>query len=293
MPTDLFANIAFKGSALLTHTILDRLKTSIDHNTAKGAREFSDWLSKIGRQAIKMYPNSVSLRKQVTAVVYYVKRIVKSDSDIKEIRNKTMHRIDELMEQTANAHQKISEAGAKIILNQHKVLTLSYSTVVKNILLKAHRGKRKFTVYCCESRPLYEGRQFAEELANEGIQCVLIADAAVIKTLRVINLVISGADRICEESFVNKIGTLAVAAGATALKIPFYIAAETNKILKDTEFAVRFYPGNPAEVYDGKVKQLNAENYYFESIPLEYVSKIICEEGIFDTQEFKKWYLEA
>lgn len=293
MPTDLFANIKFKGSSLLTNTILDRLKTSIHHNSAKGAREFSDWLSKIGRQWIKLYPNSVSVRKQVTAVVYYVKRIVKSDSDLKDIKNKTLHRIDELIGQSADAHQKISEAGAKIILNQNKVLTLSYSTVVKNILIKAHRGKRKFTVYCCESRPLYEGRKFAEELASEGIQSVLIADAAAMKTLREINLVITGADRISEENYVNKIGTLAVAAGAAAVKIPFYVAAETYKILKDTEFAVRFYPEDPAEIYDGKVKQLNAENYYFESIPLEYVSKIICEDGIFDTQEFKKWYLEV
>ena len=177
-------------------------------------------------------------------------------------------------------------------MNQNKILTISYSSVVKDILLTANRVKRKFTVYCSESGPLNEGTQFAEDLTSAGIQCVLIKDAAIMRTLPEMNLVITGADRISTENYINKIGTHMLALGAASYKVPFYVAAETDKILKETEFAVRFYPENPKEVYSGKTRHLKAENYYFESIPLEYVSKIICEDGIFDTQEFIKWYLE-
>jgi translation initiation factor 2B subunit (eIF-2B alpha/beta/delta family) len=33
-------------------------------------------------------------------------------------------------------------------------------------------------------------------------------------------------------------------------------------------------------------------NYYFEEIPFDYVSKLICEEGVFEMHEFIKWYLK-
>jgi len=292
MASDLFMDIQFNGSTALVQAILDQLKIQIDQHKSGGTQVFSDWLSKTGRTAIKMYPNSVAVRKHVTTLVYYVKRIAKSESELKDVKSKTLDRIDELKEHINESSKKISDAGARMILNQNKILTIGYSTSIRNILLNANRVKRKFTVYCTESRPLNEGIILAEELAAAGIQCVLIPDAGIMSIMPEINLVITGADRICEDIYINKIGTHSMALGASAYKVPFYIAAETDKVLKETDFAVRYYPENPKEVYNGKVKQLKAENQYFESIPLRYVSKIICEEGIFDTQEFKKWYLE-
>ncbi len=293
MPADYFTDIPFRGSSLLTIDILEQLKIYINKDTSRTAPAYSDWLSKTGRQAIKMYPNNVAVRNNVTAVVYYVKRIAKADADLKDVRKKNIMRIDELIDTIGESRKKISEAGAKIILNQSKILTLSYSSNIRDILLKAHRLNRKFTVYCSESRPLNEGTRFLEELTSHGIQCVLITDAGIMGTLQKMNLIITGADRICEDSYINKAGTLALALGASAYKVPFYMAAETGKILKETDFAVRFYPEDPKEVYTGKTRKLKAENFYYESIPLKYVSKIICEDGIFDTQEFKKWYLEG
>jgi len=292
MPSDLFNDLPFRGSSLLITAILEQFEIYISRDKAASAVVFSDWLSKTGRTAIKKYPNHVTVRKHVTNLVYYVKRSVKSDSDVKELKKKTLARIKEQKDSINNIRERISEAGAKIIFNQNKILTISYSSVVKDILLSANRVRRKFTVYCAESGPLNEGTRFAEELTSAGIQCMLIKDAATMRTLPEMNLVITGADRISTENYINKIGTHILALGAASCKVPFYVAAETDKILKETEFAVRFYPENPKEVYSGKVRQLKAENYYFESIPLAFVSKIICEDGIFDTQEFMKWYLE-
>jgi methylthioribose-1-phosphate isomerase len=106
------------------------------------------------------------------------------------------------------------------------------------------------------------------------------------------NIVISGADRLYETGFVNKIGTLPLALTAKHFRVPFYLACETDKILKEIDRSIRFYPQNPGEIYKNNKFKINVINYYFESIPYTFVSKIICEDGVFETNEFINWYLK-
>ena len=79
---------------------------------------------------------------------------------------------------------------------------------------------------------------------------------------------------------------------SNTFNIPFYVACETDKILKEIDRSVRFYNSDPDEVFKTKSKRISVLNYYFEKIPYKYVSKIICEEGVFETHEFIKWYLK-
>ena len=67
---------------------------------------------------------------------------------------------------------------------------------------------------------------------------------------------------------------------------------DLDKILKEIDRTIRFYQEDPKEIFDKKVKRVLVHNYYFEDIPYDYVSKLICEEGIFEMHEFIKWYLK-
>jgi translation initiation factor 2B subunit (eIF-2B alpha/beta/delta family) len=107
-----------------------------------------------------------------------------------------------------------------------------------------------------------------------------------------VNMVLSGADRLYESGFINKIGTLPLAITASKLNVPFYLACETDKILKEIDRNIRFYPEDPKEVFSKNIKRVNVLNYYFEEIPFDYVSKLICEEGVFEIHEFVKWFLK-
>ena len=131
-----------------------------------------------------------------------------------------------------------------------------------------------------ESRPSYEGRIFAEELGALGISSHIITDAAAGQVMKEINMVLTGADRVFEDGFISKTGSLPLAVLTKTFKIPFYIAFETDKILQEYEQAIRFYPEDPSEVYSGKKKNVNVLNVYFDSVPLEYVSKVVCEDGL-------------
>jgi translation initiation factor 2B subunit (eIF-2B alpha/beta/delta family) len=221
-----------------------------------------------------------------------MKRLLKSQKSIEDIKKASQSKIEEILKVAESKKKKIGNIGAKLIFNHSKILTISSSSLIKEIFSSAHQLKRKFTVYCLESRPNNEGHALASFLAKKGIPSVLTTDAMMGQVLGEVNMVLSGADRLYESGFVNKTGTLPLAIVSKTYQIPFYIAAETDKILKEIDRSLRFYPQDPKEVYNSKQKNLTISNLYFEAITFDYVSKIICEDGVFDTNEFVNWYLE-
>lgn len=280
------------GSYVNSINSLYVLQNTIETTNFSNGEEFANDFNKLGRELIKWQPNQVAIRNRVTTVVYYLKRLVKANKSVQEIRTLTIDKIKELIDDTNDKQNKIANFGSKLILNNNGILTIGMSSNVKEILLAARQQRRKFEVYCLESRPLFEGRLLAEQLAQAGIVSHVVSDASMAWSIQRVNMVMTGADRVYENAFVNKMGTLPLALVARASQIPFYIAFETHKIFKEIDNAVRFYPQNSGEVYSSKNKLLQVCNYQFESIPLEYISKVVTEEGIYDTVEFSNWYLE-
>jgi translation initiation factor eIF-2B subunit delta len=221
-----------------------------------------------------------------------MKRLLKVNKSVEEIQQASKLKITELLKVAESKRKKIGNVGGKLIFNQNKVLTISASSLITEIFYSAQKINRKFTVYCLESRPQNEGHLLAEKLTKKGIPCVLTTDAMMGQVLKEVNMVLCGADRIFESGFVNKIGTLPLAITAKFFQVPLYVAAETDKILKEIDRSLRFYPQDPAEIFSRKSNLLSVSNYYFEDISFDYVHKIICEDGVFDINEFISWYLE-
>ena len=289
---DDFKKEGIRGSHRSCNQALKVLQSYIEEYSDSDLVVLGEDLNKISRGIIKTFPNMVILRKNVTSVVYYLKRLVKAKKTYDEVKKSSLAKINEIVKELEAKKKKIGESGTKLILNQSKILTISYSSHLMEIFKQAVKLRRKFTVYCMESRPSFEGRAFAEELGSFGISAQIITDAAAGQIMKEINMVLTGADRVFEDGFINKTGSLPLAVLTKTFKIPYYIALETDKILQEYEQAVRFYPENPLEVYPGKKKNVSVLNVYFDSVPLEYVSKVVCEDGIFSITEFKKWYLE-
>ena len=283
----------YLGSYVNSINALYVLQDAIESASVTNSEEFANDFNKLGRELIKWQPNQVAIRNRVITVVYYLKRLVKANKSSQEIKKLAIDKIKELIEETEDKKNKIANFGSRLIQNNNRVMTIGISSNIKEILVNAHQQKRKFEVYCLESRPSFEGRLLAEQLAKKGITSYVITDASMAWFAKEVNLIMTGADRIFEKAFVNKMGTLSLALAAHAFQIPFYIAFETHKILKEIDNAVRFYPQNSNDVYISKNKILQAINYQFESIPLEYIAKVVTEEGIYDTVEFANWYLEG
>jgi len=280
------------GSYIQSRNSLYVLKTFLEETDLKDPEKITENLNKMSRELIKLYPNMVAVRKKLTTIVYYMKRLVKAKKSLQDVKQLTVDKIHELIKLAEQNIKNIGINGSKLILNHNKLLTISYSNSLKEIFITAHKQKRKFEIYCLESRPTFEGHIFAEELTRAGIACSIVTDASMAYVANDVNVIISGADRVYENAFVNKIGTFPLAIIAKEFQIPFYMVCDTEKIFKEIDHAVRYYPRNSEEVYNSKIKSLNVLNYCYESIPLNYVSKVINEEGIYDTTEFINWYLE-
>jgi len=280
------------GSHKLALLSLHALKEFIESSKTKDKNKLADELNQLVKDLLKPKKNIVLMQKKASTVVYYLKRLTKTNKNTSDIKKQVCKKIDELINDAERKQKKIGELGSRLIFDSSKILTISSSSLIKKIFVSALKNGREFEAYCLESRPMLEGQEFAVNLAKAGIETHIIADAMMGKILPEVNMVFSGADRLYESGLVNKIGTLPLATTAQKMNIPFYVACETDKILKEIDRTIRFYKEDPKEIFEKKVKRVSVHNYYFEDIPYDYVSKLICEEGIFEMHEFIKWYLK-
>lgn len=280
------------GSFTLTENVLtlfeqytrEILKTNIT------AKEVFDEIHINAKQVVKAQPNMALLRRYNYTLVNIIKKLLSSDKSRNEILESTLEKIIEFKKELADNIKAIAQNGSKTIIHFNKVLTLSNSSVVKSIIEKAVSHGRKFDVFCLKSDPPNEGVALAEQLADLGLRVTLVADAQAGTIMEDINIVLIGADRLYETGFVNKSGTLAVCLLARHFNVPVYLAAETTKILKESERLIKKVEKDPYEIYGGN-KQIEVSNSYYEKIPLNLISKVISEEGVFETSEFLSWYL--
>jgi translation initiation factor 2B subunit (eIF-2B alpha/beta/delta family) len=147
-------------------------------------------------------------------------------------------------------------------LKDSVVLTHSASATVREALVHTPPTR----AICTVSEPVGEGRAFAEELREEGLNVDLVDDADAPAMLDAATLLLVGADTIFRDGTLNnKIGTTALAEAAAARNVPTVVACE---IIKLAPIEAASAP-EPSE----------AERTLFELTPPELLSEIVTEEG--------------
>jgi hypothetical protein len=132
------------------------------------------------------------------------------------------------------------------------VLTFSNSSTVRNVL--THYKKNVENVLCSHSLPLGEGVTLVKFLQKYEIPAVLIEDAEASFFLPNINFVLTGADTITDDFFVNKIGTLQLALLCQYFEKPFYVVASQAKVIsKKSKTFQHISLGNYFEKVDRKL----------------------------------------
>lgn len=141
------------------------------------------------------------------------------------------------------------------------VVTHSSSATVREALLYTPPAK----VVCTVSAPYEEGRVFADELREEGLEVELVEDDHAPQALEHASMLLVGADTIfLDGSVCNKVGTAALAATAGILGVPVIVASEVLKLAPiGPEDAHEFVRGERA----------------FDITPAEDVDEIVTEEG--------------
>lgn len=283
------------GSATLTqHSIsFCREKINACAASSQSPRDCYELIQNTSRQMLKKQPNMALLRRINFMLLSTFKRSLASDSPPEDVYKLVLNKLDQLEKEIIQNQKRIIQSAVKLVASSSNIMTISYSSVVRDTLILAQKLKKRFRVFCLKSHPPDEGVKFAEDLSGKKIKTTLISDAEMAVFMPEINFVLIGADRVYENGFVNKAGSLPLLLTARHFNIPVYLTADTWKILPEIEKAIKFVDQDLSEIYAEPHTEMQIHNYYFERIPLDLVTKVICENGVFEVNEFCDWYLKV
>ncbi len=234
-----------------------------------------------------------------------------SIADQKEI---ALREAERFAEEDVQHCREIGEQGMPLIREGARVLThcnagwLAFVDIGSATapMYAAHSARRKFHVYCSETRPRSQGASLtAWELAQEGVSHQVISDNAAGHLMQrgEVDLVIVGADRVLGKTgdVANKIGTYTRAVLAQRHHIPFYVAIPLSTIDWNltSGFDIPIEDRDESEVLGAwGVNKAGAREYVrvanptshavnpsFDVTPSELVTGIITPAGIFKPKD--------
>ncbi len=149
-----------------------------------------------------------------------------------------------------------------------------------------------WTLYQSVSHPAREGLSQGKILKEMGWEVKMIEDAVMGKMLTKCDMALCGCDVLTESTFVNKAGSMPLAAAAHLLKVPLYVLADARKLINVRQAddslldeVLTEYPRDDSEL---QVAPLSGVNYYFEHVPCHWVRSFIFPEKAYMPSELKE-----
>lgn len=220
------------------------------------------------------------------------------DGNKNEIIKTVVFNIKKVRDYFKNSEKTIIEIASRKIKDGMNIFTHCHSSTVTKILINAKKQGKKFEVYNTETRPLFQGRITAKELAKAGIIVNHFVDSGARIALKQCDLFFCGADAITSEGkVINKIGTELFMESAKRLGVSTYVCTHALKYDSKTErgFEEVIEKRFSKEVWNTKIKNIKISNFAFEQIDPELITGIISELGIFKpsvfVEEARKNYL--
>jgi methylthioribose-1-phosphate isomerase len=187
--------------------------------------------------------------------------------------------------------------------------TIDHGTALSPIYKAVSEGL-DIHVWVDETRPRNQGLSLtAWELNQANVRHTVISDNAggfLMQEGRV-DCVLVGADRVSMDGSVcNKIGTYLKAIAAKQHNIPFYVAAPLSTVdfdFKGSEYTFDIECRGSEEIMkikgrdsNGKITEVTLGNFpaynpAFDITPSEFVTKIICEEGVIEPNNIGSFIL--
>lgn len=215
----------------------------------------------------------------------YLLADIEIEEDIAAALNK---RTEEANKHFDGAMRKIAIIGAKKINNGMVVFTHCHSSTVTAVLKQAKHEGKKFEVWNTETRPSFQGRITAKELARENIHVRYFIDSAARLALKHADIMLIGADAISAEGkVINKIGSEMFAETAERLDVPVYSCVDSWKFDPKTVFGYEeAIEERIADIWPTAPEGIEIDKHIFEKIKPDLIAGIISELGIYSPEIF-------
>ncbi|MHA1338366.1 MAG: S-methyl-5-thioribose-1-phosphate isomerase [Promethearchaeota archaeon] len=255
-------------------------------------------------------PTAVNLFWAVDRIMNRAKQL---GNDPKEITKGIIMEAKKMAEEDIETNKAIGKHGAKLLNSGDTVLThcnagsfatVMYGTALAPVYWAVFEEKKEISVIADETRPRLQGARItAFELNYNKIPVKVECDntAGLMMRLGKVDKIIVGADRIVKDAVFNKIGTYMLAITAKYHNVPMYVAAPTSTLsLNETEkdviieqrdgwFEVAEVMGR-AKANPIAPKDVECINYAFDGTPMDLITGIITEDGVFTPKELLEKY---
>lgn len=139
-----------------------------------------------------------------------------------------------IREKITVADQVIAGSAAQKVQDGDVIVTFAGSSIVKETLLLAHNQGKRFRVSVIDSRPLFEGKSLARDLAVAGLDVQYSLVHAITHAIKDATKVFLGAHAMTSNGgLYSRVGTALVAMSAkeraSGVEIPVIVCCETVK----------------------------------------------------------------
>jgi len=127
---------------------------------------------KASKTILKSQPNMALLRRCNTNFLSHFKRVIGADQDKNKSFSAALDKILQLEQEIEKNLKRIATVGSKLITSSNNVMTISYSTIVRQIFINAHKLKKRYQVFN-QKRPLHKlplllsSKEFAQNSNSE------------------------------------------------------------------------------------------------------------------------------
>ena len=277
-------SLKIQGATKIREKAVQALVTSVELSKAKTPAQFRHEFLINATALFYARPTEPALR---TAILILKKSISQKDLSVFEMKTIICETAEDYEQGRQRSLKAIAEYGSNLIEKNSNILVHCHSHSVMDVLKSAK--KKINTVYCTETRPLYQGRISVKELADAGLNAVLIVDNAASTVMKDCDYFFTGADAILADGdVINKIGTNQISINAQKYHTPHYALCSTHKFEPATFF------GKPEpieqrainEIWEKKPRNVKIRNPSFDRTDSALIEGIISELGVFPPEQF-------
>lgn len=282
-------NLEIQGARNIAKSAIEAIIYQLKASKATKKSELYRELVEAAKFISSSRPTEPMMRNLISDAIRFSFMQIKTkpEMSIKDLKKVIEKEASTYVKKMENSKKLIAEYGSKIIKDGSDIITYCHSSTVIEILKKAKSKGKEFKVYALETRPRFQGRITAKELAENGINVTLAVDGAMNMLMKKADLCIVGADAITATGdLINKIGTSTLAHIARMHDVSFYSAAELYKFSPLTLFGYReeIEERDLSEVWENPPKKVKIINPAFDATAARYINGYITEFGILPPQ---------
>ncbi len=281
-------SMEIRGAGKIARSAAQALQLQAEKSSATNTDELWEDMKAAARVLYETRPTAVSLPNALRYVMHRGKVAYASGASLDQLRFVLVNAAKEFIHNSEKSLERIGDYGAKRIENGDVIMTHCHSKAAISVMKRAWDMGKGIKVIVTETRPKWQGKITAKELADYGIPVIYVVDSAARHYMKMTDKVVMGADSITVNgAVINKIGTALIALTAKEHRVWTMIAAETYKFHPETMLGqlVEIEMRDPTEVIPEEElkmwpKNIEVWNPAFDVTPPEYVDVIITERGI-------------